>query len=136
VSAAAAVLGSSNESQLIVTVVNSTTYNVLSLSKVPATKETIHVNKRDDGLFKVHVMSTNQTFNVATVCPELNTVQKDCVALTFNEDLSLLVSTQNVSFSDSLTPEVHLVTVKPSASQTSKSVVSPANENLNTDNVA
>ena len=81
-------------------------------------------------------MSTNQTFNVATVCPELNTVQKDCVALTFNEDLSLLVSTQNVSFSDSLTPEVHLVTVKPSASQTSKTEVSAPTENLNTNNVA
>lgn len=99
-SAAAAVLSTNNEGQSIVSVINSTTYTVLSLSKLPAIKETAHVSKRNDGLYEVHVMSTNMTFNVATVCPQVNSVEKDCLALTFNQDLSQLVSTQNVSFSD------------------------------------
>jgi len=74
--------------QSLITAVNSTTYSVLSLSTIPAKKEEVHTTSRPDGLYSVHVASTNLTFNVASVCPEVNAVQKDCVAIIFNEDLS------------------------------------------------
>lgn len=74
----------------------------------------MHSTKRPDGLYKVHVDSTNLTVNIATICPEVSAVQKACVAVIFNEDMSLLLSSNQVDFGDSLSPDVHLVTVVPS----------------------
>ena len=95
----------------MITAVNSSSYSVLSLNSLPAKKETVHSTTRPDGLYKIHIDSTNLTLNVATVCPELNATEKACVAVIFNEDFSELVETEHVAFSDSLSPDVYLITV-------------------------
>ena len=58
--------------QSLITAVNSSSYTVLSISSIPAKKESITITKRPDGLYQINVISTNLTLNIATVCPEVN----------------------------------------------------------------
>jgi hypothetical protein len=91
---------------------------------VSAKKELYHVTKNPDGSFKVHSMATNATTNVATVCPtKKNETIKTCVALTFDQDQTQVLSTKNVSFGESLGTGVNIVTV----SDLSIPVLAPTN---------
>ncbi len=67
---------------------DSTAINVLPIGAVKSQKEVYHIQKNADGSYSVHSQSTNETFNVATVCPKKvnETAIKTCVALIFNAD--------------------------------------------------
>ena len=88
--------------------------NVLPIGASGTTpkKEVYHVTKNPDGSFKVHSLATNTTTNVATVCPtKKNETIKTCVALTFDQDQTQVLSTKNVSFGESLGAGLNFVTV-------------------------
>jgi hypothetical protein len=57
-------------------------------------------------------MSTNVTTQIATVCPtKKNETIKTCVALTFSQDQTAVISTKNVTFVDSLGAGLDVISV-------------------------
>ena len=72
----------------------------------------VYFTKNPDGTFKVHSESTNVTTQIATVCPtKKNETIKTCVALTFNQDQTAVISTKNVTFVDSLGAGLDVVSI-------------------------
>lgn len=57
-------------------------------------------------------MSTSITTLISTVCPtKKNDTIKTCVALTFNQDQSAVISTKNVTFVDSLGAGLYVLSI-------------------------